>query len=178
MSKSLLFGVWVLVLGMVQCDASPETESLSHFDVKNLMQRVILLEESLRTEKERNNELEGKVNSLVTNLEQTKRTFEDKYAALEKQWQIHQVSETKQRLSDAHRSIADKGQGSHHNDGGNKPFMDWRRLWYSSLKNHKLNAAPEVREKINSPKLQSTYMQLFVVFRYFQNFSKLFIEYT
>ena len=61
MSEFWLFGVWVLVFGMVQCNESPETESLCHVDVNNLMQRVILLEESLRKEKERNDELEEKV---------------------------------------------------------------------------------------------------------------------
>ena len=95
MSQFWLFGVWVLVFGMVQCNVSPETDSLSRVDVKDLMQRVILLEESLRKENERNDELEEKVNFLVTNLEHTKRAFEDKCAALEQQLQRHQDSETK-----------------------------------------------------------------------------------
>ena len=169
MSQFGLFVVWVLVFGMVHCNVSPETDSLSHVDVKDLMQRMILQEESLRKEKERNNELEEKVNFLVTNLEHTKRTFEDKCASLEQQLQRHQDSETKQSLSNAHHSTADKGQEDHRNNGGNKPLIDWQRLWYSSLKNHKVNAAA----KINSPKLQSTYTQLSVIFRYFKNISKL-----
>ena len=177
MSQFWLFVVWILAFGMIQCNVSPETDSLSHVDIKDLMQRVILLEESLMKEKERNDELEEKVNFLVTNLEHTKRTFEDKCASLEQQLQRHQShqdSETKQSLSNAHHSTADKGQEDHRNNGGNKPFIDWQRLWYSSLKNHKVNAAA----KINSPKLQSTYTQLSVIFRYFEkkNISKLLIN--
>ena len=93
MSQFWLFGVWVLVFGTVQCNESPETESLSHVDVKDLMQRVILLEESRRMQQERNDKLEEKLNSLVTKLEQTKRKFEDKCTALEMQLQNHQDSE-------------------------------------------------------------------------------------
>lgn len=158
MSQFWLFGVWVLVFGMVQCHESPETESLSYVDVKNLMQRVILLEESLRMEKERNDELEEKVNSLVTNLEQTKRKFEDKCTSLEMKLQKHQDSETKSGLFDTHHSAENKTQKLK-ND--HKPFIDWQRPWYSLLKTHESNAGPEVRERISSPNLQSMYSLFF-----------------
>ena len=152
MSEFWLFGVWVLVFGMVQCNESPETESLSHVDVKNLMQRVILLEESLRKEKERNDELEEKVNSLVTNLEQIKRTFTDKCSALEKQLQKHQDFETRSGLFTKHQGVENKTQKM---KDDYKPFIDWQRPWYPSLKTHESNAAPKVKERISSPNLQS-----------------------
>ena len=150
MSQFWLFGVWILVFGMVQCNVSPETDSLSHVDVKDLMQRVILLEESLRKEKERNDELQEKVNSLVTNLEETKRTC----SALEKQLQEHQDFETRSGLFTTHQGVENKTQKIK-ND--HKPFIDWHRPWYPLLKTHESNAAPEVREKISSPNLQSMY---------------------
>ena len=158
MSQFWLFGVCVLVFGTVQCNESPETESLSHVNVKDLMQRVILLEESLRMQQERNDKLEEKVNSLVTNLEQTKRKFEDKCTALEMQLQKHQDSETKLGLVDTHHSAENKTQKIK-ND--HKPFIDWQRPWYPSLKTHESNAAPEVRERISSPNLQSMYSLFF-----------------
>ena len=59
---------------------------LSNAHVKNLVQRLDALEGSLEVEKQRNNELKNTVNILKSNLENTKQTFEDKYAALEKQF--------------------------------------------------------------------------------------------
>ena len=73
-----LFGVLVLVFGIVQSKISLEDRLLSDVDVKNLLQRLAVLEESLLVEKERNDRLEKTVNVLATNLEQTKRMFEEK----------------------------------------------------------------------------------------------------
>ncbi|XP_078338849.1 caprin-2-like [Crassostrea virginica] len=67
----------------------PENVLLSDIDVKNLMQRLVALEESLAIEKERNDQLERSVNSLITELAETKRTFNDKCSTLEKQLQEH-----------------------------------------------------------------------------------------
>ena len=86
----LLFGflsIWVLLFGIVHSERPLEDGLLSDVDVKNLLQRLVVLEESLEVERQRNNKLEKTVNILTTNLEQTKRTFEEKCAALEKQLQ-------------------------------------------------------------------------------------------
>lgn len=83
-----LFGlsVWFLMFGIVQSKLSLEDWLLSNAHVKNLVQRLDLLEESLEKENQRNNKLENTVNILKSNLENTKQTFEEKYAALEKQF--------------------------------------------------------------------------------------------
>ena len=84
-----LFGlliVWFLMFEIVQSKLSLEDWLLSNALVKNLVQRLDALEESLEVEKQRNNELENTVNILKSNLENTKQTFEDKYATLEKQF--------------------------------------------------------------------------------------------
>ena len=84
-----LFGlliVWFLMFEIVQFNLALEDWLLSNALVKNLVQRLDALEESLEVEKQRNNELENTVNILKSNLENTKQTFEDKYATLEKQF--------------------------------------------------------------------------------------------
>ena len=85
-----LFGVWVLVFGIVQSKISLEDGLLSDVDVKKLLQRLAVLEESLKVEKERNDRLEKTVNVLATNLEQTKRMFEEKCTGPRKEPQDHQ----------------------------------------------------------------------------------------
>ena len=84
-----LFGVWILVFGIVQSNISLEDKLLSDVDVKNLLQRLAVLEESLKVEKERSDRLEKTVNVLATNLEQTKRMFEEKCTGPRKERQDH-----------------------------------------------------------------------------------------
>ena len=98
-----LLSVWVLVFGIVHSESPLKDELVSGVDVKNLL---VLLEESLEVERQRNNELEKTVNILTTNLEQTKRTFEDKCAALEKQLQNHREERTKLSA----KNVAEKTQ--------------------------------------------------------------------
>ena len=101
-----LLSVWVLVFGIVHSERPLEDGLLSDVDVKNMLQRLVVLEESLEVERQRNNELEKTVNILTTNLEQTKRTFEDKCAALEKQLQNHREERTKLSA----KNVAEKTQ--------------------------------------------------------------------
>ena len=70
-----LFGIWVLVFWNIQSQILSEDGLLSNVDVKNLLQRMIRLEEYL---KERKDSLQKTVNVLATNFEQTKRVFDEK----------------------------------------------------------------------------------------------------
>lgn len=101
-----LLSVWVSVFGIVHSERPLEDGLLSDVDVKNMLQRLVVLEESLEVERQRNNELEKTVNILTTNLEQTKQTFEDKCAALEKQLQNHREEGTKLSA----KNVAEKTQ--------------------------------------------------------------------
>ncbi|XP_078336953.1 uncharacterized protein LOC144626557 [Crassostrea virginica] len=105
-----LFGVLVLVFGFVQSKISLEDRLLSDVDVKNLLQRLAVLEESLIVEKERNDRLEKTVNVLATNLEQTKRMFVEECTGPRKEPQDHQGEETKLSLFGSSEGIARKTQ--------------------------------------------------------------------
>ena len=105
-----LFGVWVLVFGIVQSKISLADRVLSDVDVKNLLQRLAVLEESLKVEKERNDKLEKTVNVLATNLEQTKRMFKEKCTGPKEEPQDHQDEGTKLSLFGAYEAIAMKTQ--------------------------------------------------------------------
>ena len=105
-----LFGVWVLVFGIVQSKISLADRVLSDVDVKNLLQRLAVLEESLKVEKERSDGLDKTVNVLATNLEQTKRMFEEKCTGPRKERQDHQGEGTKLSLFDESEGIAMKTQ--------------------------------------------------------------------
>ena len=74
------------------------------------------------------------------------------------QLQKHQDSETKSGLFDTHHSAENKTQKM---KDDHKPFIGWQRPWYPLLKTHESNAAPEVRERISSPNLQSMYSLFF-----------------
>ncbi|XP_022345419.2 uncharacterized protein LOC111137974 [Crassostrea virginica] len=114
-----LLSVWVLVFGIVHSEMPLESD----VDVKNLLQRLVVLEESFEVERQRNDELEKTVNILTTNLEQTKRTFEDKCAALEKQLQNHREERTKISA----KNVAEKTQRrrTYKNNWQKKPVVDW-----------------------------------------------------
>ena len=101
-----LFGVWVLVFGIVQSKISLADRLLSDVDVKNLLQRLAVLEESLKVEKERNDKLEKTVNVLATNLEQTKRMFEEKCTGHLGGLRAHKDEGIKLDLSDVSENIA------------------------------------------------------------------------
>nr|XP_022338521.1 uncharacterized protein LOC111134041 [Crassostrea virginica] len=101
-----LFGVWVLVFGIVQSKISLADRVLSDVDVKNLLQRLAVLEESLKVEKERNDKLEKTVNVLATNLEQTKRMFDEKCTGHLGGLRAHKDEGIKHDLSDVSENIA------------------------------------------------------------------------
>lgn len=69
------------MFGKVQSERPVDDGLLSDVDVKNMLRRLVVFEESLKVEKQSNDELEKKVNFLTTNLKKKKRTFEDKCAA-------------------------------------------------------------------------------------------------
>ena len=83
---------------------------MSEVDVKNLLQRLAVLEESLKVEKDRNDRVEITVNVLATNLEQTKRMFKEKCTGLRKEPHDHQGEGTKLSLFGASEAIAMKTQ--------------------------------------------------------------------
>lgn len=58
-----LLSVWVLVFGIVHSERPLEDGLLSDVDVKNMLQRLVVLEESLEVERQRNNELEKYLNN-------------------------------------------------------------------------------------------------------------------
>lgn len=129
-----IFGIWLFVFGFVQCELPPENVLLSDIDVKNLMQRLVALEESLAIEKGRNDRLERSVNSLITELAETKRTFNDKCSALEKQLQEHHKEE---------KDIRRKRNDS------------WWKPKYSALKKQDSSKATVVTRKMHTENSQS-----------------------
>ena len=132
----------------------------SEVDVKNLMERLIVLEESLKGEKQRNDHLERTVSSLVTELEQTKRTFEDKYLALEMQLQKHLDFKTKD-LSHTHKNIVNETQKRIiPDDIQRKRGVGWLKPKKSALTNHDSIKTPDVVRRKHSGQLQSNFLHL------------------
>ena len=140
-----LFGVLVLVFGIVHSKISLEDRLLSDVNVKNLLQRLAVLEESLIVEKERNDRLEKTVNVLATNLEQTKRMFEEKCTGPRKEPQDHQGEGTKLSLFGESEGIARKTQ---------------KRKTDASKMNHSV-AASGILQKMYSTKSESIFLFLF-----------------
>ena len=151
-----LSGVWFLMFGIVQSALPPENE-LSEVDVKNLIQRLTVLEELFQVEKERNDHLERKVTYLVSDLEQTKLAFGDKFRELEKKLDLHQDF-TKLEFSDSNQEVIAKPQKrENYPQIGRKQITDWQKPWYSAFKTRDSHPESNVLQKKHSTSSQSMY---------------------
>lgn len=93
-----------------------------------------MLEELLKVEKERNDHLDRKVTYLVSDLEQTKLTFGDKFKELEKKLDLHQ-NFTKLEFSDSNQEVAVKPQKrENYPQTGRKRTSNWQKPLYSAFK--------------------------------------------
>lgn len=156
----VLFGVWHLAFGIVHSELPPGNVFESEVDVKDLKERLIMLEKSLKGEKQRNDRLERTVSSLVTELEQTKRTFEDKYLALEMQLQEHLDFKTED-LSHTPKNIANKTQKRIiPDDKQRKRGVGWLKPEKSALTNQDSIKPSGVVRREHSAKLQSNFLHI------------------
>ena len=154
----VLFGVWHLAFGIVHSELPPGNMFESEVDVKDLMARLIVLEKSLKGEKQRNDRLERRVSSLVTELEQTKRTFEDKYLALE--MQLQENFKTKD-LSHTNKNIANKTQNRIiPDDKQRKRGVGWSKPKKSASTIQDSIKPPDVVRREHSAKLQSNFLHI------------------
>ena len=145
-----LSGVWFLMFGIVQSAFPPENE-LSEYDVKNLIQRLTVLEELFKVEKERNDHLERNVTYLVSDLEQTKLTFGYKFRELEKKLDLHQ-NFTKLEFSDSNQEVAVKSQKrENYPQIGRKRNTDWQKYLYSAFKTRDSHPESNVLERKKNP---------------------------
>ena len=155
-----LFCVLVLVFGIVKSKISLADRLLSDVDVKNLLQRLVVLEESLEVERQRNNKLEKTVNILTTNLEQTKRTFEEKCAALEKQLQNYLEERT---MMSSSKNIEEKSEKwrTFKNNWQRKPVVhSWTPLDSSSKSKNRDSDALSIQRR-DSTNLKSNTFRSF-----------------
>ena len=106
-----------------------------------------MLEELLKVEKERNDHLDRKMTYLVSDLEQTKLTFGDKFKELEKKLDLHQ-NFTKLEFSDSNQEVAVKPQKrENYPQTGRKRTSNWQKPLYSAFKTRDSNPESNVLQE-------------------------------